>query len=202
MSDARASQNTERLPWIANENDSGATKPLARHAPNSARGHGGALRRGALLVLALAYWIAMHNWEEPDSAERPRSFPRRQPPSFANPRTRFPRTLARHISRARLPDVAASYRRPTVQRPVPLARPSSRSSEVVRSSDRGREGTTAPQRTRLLNHRSGGCELQPTTDSLRELSPAPMIAAPAAAARQQRLRCRRLPMRCADRRPS
>ena len=47
MSDARASQNTERLPWIANENNSGGQSYWRGTREFGPRGHGGAIRRSS-----------------------------------------------------------------------------------------------------------------------------------------------------------
>lgn len=122
MSDANTADNVERLPWIGEQKDS---EP---EAPNRASGELGPWVMGALsaaamlLVLALAYWIAMHNWEgptQPAEETTPTTTstllqPKAQVPPPARPR-HAPRA---HARRSPVPTVSLP-----VQRPVHLARP-------------------------------------------------------------------------------
>jgi hypothetical protein len=123
MSDARAAE-PERLPWIANENDSGGERP--RRGPTE---FGpwvlAALSAAALLlVLALAYWIAMHNWQLPN----PQSEATAPPTATELPQTNKPvpaqthrhavRTHVTHVQKSPVPTV-----RLPVQKEVPLALP-------------------------------------------------------------------------------
>ena len=122
MSDANTADNVERLPWIGEQKD---PEP---EGPEGATGELGPWVMGALsaaamlLVLALAYWIAMHNWEgPPQPAEETTpnttsTLP--EPKAQVSPPARqrhAPRTHARGSS---VPTVSLP-----VQRPVRLARP-------------------------------------------------------------------------------
>jgi hypothetical protein len=122
MSDVRASESPERLPWIANENDSGG------EGPRRARGEFGpwvlaALSAAAmLLVLALAYWIAMHNWQVPlPQSEQPaptQTTVLPQPKTTVPPKKHSVRKHVTHAQRSPVPTV-----RLPAQREVPLALP-------------------------------------------------------------------------------
>lgn len=134
MSDTRAAE-PERLPWIANENDSDRER-----APSGTTEFGpwvlGALSVAAmLLVLALAYWIAMHNWQLPNAeSEQPPATPTTELPQAAKP---VGTPTHRHAQRKHVNHGTRTQHSPVptvplpVQREVPLQLP--RTKEVAQA---------------------------------------------------------------------
>lgn len=168
MSDARAAE-PERLPWIANENDS--------DGDGSGRGTGefgpwviGALSVAALLlVLALAYWIAMHNWQMPAPLSEPApppaatQVPQTSKPAIAPAKPRAARKHATHAGRTHSSPVP-TVRLPA-QRQVPLELPRTAKATQEKQVAQAKSGTqpreAAPAKRVAL------AKIQPTT----ELSP-------------------------------
>ncbi len=190
MSDARASQNTERLPWIANENDSGGQSHW--RGTRRIRAQGSWRRspsRPCLLVLALAYWIAMHNWENP-IPQRTEVVPKatttviREPKKQVSSHARAPHKPRATVQSSPLPAV-----RPTVQRPVPLQLPQSHVAARAKSSTPRTEvakARPAPQpNSAAQSPKVEVAKLQPTTDlTPRAVASANDRRRPPAAARQ------------------
>ncbi len=168
MGDARASQNTERLPWIANENDLGG-QSYWRGTREFGPGIMAALSAAALLlVLALAYWIAMHNWQNP-IPQKTEVVPKattavipvpRKPASSHARSTHRPRAVVRASP---VPAV-----RPTVQRPVPLQLPQNNVAARSKSSASRTEVAKArpvPQpKSAAQSAKVAVAKVQPTTD--------------------------------------
>lgn len=143
MSDARAAE-PERLPWIANENDSDGDGPR--------RGTGefgpwvlAALSAAALLlVLALAYWIAMHNWQLPNGqTEQPAPTPTTEIPQTNKPVTtpthrHAMRKHVTHVQKSPVPTV-----RLTAQKQVPLALPRTKQTAQAKQAATSKQAAEA-----------------------------------------------------------
>ena len=166
MSDVRASESTERLPWIANENDPGARQYW--------RGTGeygpwvmAALSAAAmLLVLALAYWIAMHNWENPvgqkaevtPSATTTTAIP--APAKKTPARAKTAHKAPTHVRSSPAPTV-----RPTVQRPVPLQLPQTHVARAKPATPRTEVAKAVPQaKLAAQPQKVATAKVQPTND--------------------------------------
>lgn len=191
MSDARASQNTERLPWIANENDSGG-QSYWRGTRQFGPGVMAALSVAALLlVLALAYWIAMRNWENP-IPQKTEVVPKAtttvipEPKKGVSSHARTPHKPRTSVRSSPLPTV-----RPTVQRPVPLQLPQPQSQVAARAKSSTprtevAKARPAPQpKSAAQTPKVEVAKVQPTTDlTPRAVASASDRRRPSAAARQ------------------
>ena len=175
MSDTRAAE-PERLPWIANENDSGGERPRRLKGELGPWVLAALSAAALLLVLALAYWIAMHNWQMP-IPQAPTAPPTEtttlpQPEKAVPPKKHVVHKHGTHAVRSPVPTVPLP-----VQRQVPLNLPQTHVAAKAKPAPQPKAAETA---------RVAVARVQPTN----ELSPravATVRARPAPAARERPL---------------